>query len=175
MTGTLLLGKSSDEFNHGNCGSLSMCAMVPKWNVPEVIFQVRAFKFGIVRGIHWWPVDSPLQGPETRSFYVCVVLGLGKLLIKQSSWWWLETWHSCDVTVVCWRLQAACGTHGDPLQSQPRPCLAGVTPLWDCCQTGVPLLTSSGRRLPCGWWTSKVWDLDWNENIIVKKLSSRAQ
>ena len=55
-----------------------------------------------MRGIHLWPVNSPHNGPVTRSFDVFFYLRLNKRLSKQSWGWWFETlsgplWRHCNV------------------------------------------------------------------------------
>ena len=44
-----------------------------------------------VRGIHWWPVNSPLDGQWRGALTFFLDLRLNKRLSKQSWGWWLET------------------------------------------------------------------------------------
>ena len=51
-----------------------------------------------------WGVDSPqiAEGPVIQTFDVFFVVGLSKLVNKQSGYRWFVTpWCSCDVTVLC--------------------------------------------------------------------------
>ena len=48
-----------------------------------------------VRGIHWWPVDSPHNTTVMYNFDVFLVVSLNKLFNKQSIYWWFEMLMCC--------------------------------------------------------------------------------
>ena len=48
------------------------------------------------------PVKSPHKGRVMHSFDVYFDDGRNKLLNKQSYWWWVVIWRSCDVKIMVW-------------------------------------------------------------------------
>ena len=85
-----------------------------------------------VRGIHRSMVNSPHNGPVTRSFGVFFDLPLNERLSKQSWGWWFET-ASCP----SWRHCNGCQC-GNRLVSQMRATLAACREpagkLWQLCK-----------------------------------------
>ena len=58
-----------------------------------------------VRGIHWWPVNSPHKG-QWRWAVMFSLICLNKRLNKHSGNWWFETpshilWRHCNESLFC--------------------------------------------------------------------------